>query len=319
MRGLGLDPIPDDGIEPEQVLVLDDPSQSFKMTLGQLAAFVNGFLALGTASTHNAQTAPDDATPGAVLINSGWGIGAAALQRNTEWLTEPGQYNTAIFQQTGGANDALFGKSGTGVYMGYGLNADSSKSLKGMIFLTSDGNLHARWSEIDTTTGAETFIGQRMYSSVPQAFSNSDPRATGADVNNILSNSTAFVFGDATNNNTGFDLVATCLANGGMSGYKTVIAAGYASSKVFIRTLNGDTGVWSPFIEINTSKTAIQDVALGAQIWKDYGGGAAVIADAGCVMTGLQEQQDDNEIHGYYFRSVNKFINGQWFIVSHLG
>jgi hypothetical protein len=56
----------------------------------------------------------------------------------------------------------------------------------------------------------------------------------------------------------------------------------------------------------------VQGVQLGAEVWADYGGGSAVKAPAGHVLIGLQEQQDDNEIHGYWFKPEQQNINGVW-------
>ncbi|AYN26540.1 hypothetical protein D8682_05755 [Buttiauxella sp. 3AFRM03] len=56
----------------------------------------------------------------------------------------------------------------------------------------------------------------------------------------------------------------------------------------------------------------VNDVQYGAMRWQDYAGGGQVIAGSGEVLCGLQEQQDDNEIHGYWFKPQQKFINGIW-------
>lgn len=56
----------------------------------------------------------------------------------------------------------------------------------------------------------------------------------------------------------------------------------------------------------------VNDVQYGAMRWQDYAGGGQVIAGSGEVMCGLQEQQDDNEIHGYWFKPQQKFMSGAW-------
>ncbi|AYN26407.1 hypothetical protein D8682_04970 [Buttiauxella sp. 3AFRM03] len=56
----------------------------------------------------------------------------------------------------------------------------------------------------------------------------------------------------------------------------------------------------------------VNDIQFGAMRWQDYAGGGQVIAGSGEVLCGLQEQQDDNEIHGYWFKPQQKFINGTW-------
>lgn len=62
----------------------------------------------------------------------------------------------------------------------------------------------------------------------------------------------------------------------------------------------------------------VQDVRLGATYTKGYGGGSAVTADSGGVLIGLREEQGDNEIHTYYFKPVQKLVNGNWYTVGQL-
>lgn len=58
-------------------------------------------------------------------------------------------------------------------------------------------------------------------------------------------------------------------------------------------------------------------VRLGTEITADYAGGAARIAPAGYVLTGLREEQGDNEIHTYYFRPIQQMnSSGLWVTVT---
>lgn len=60
----------------------------------------------------------------------------------------------------------------------------------------------------------------------------------------------------------------------------------------------------------------VRNAQLGAEYSKGYGGGSAVKADPGGVLIGLLEEQDDNEIHAYYFQPVQVYINGAWATIA---
>lgn len=51
---------------------------------------------------------------------------------------------------------------------------------------------------------------------------------------------------------------------------------------------------------------------LGSEYSKDYAGGSIQRANSGGVMTGLREEQGDNEIHAYYFRTLQFCIGSTW-------
>ncbi|MHA1067003.1 phage tail protein [Enterobacter ludwigii] len=68
--------------------------------------------------------------------------------------------------------------------------------------------------------------------------------------------------------------------------------------------------------QLKAASSGVQDIQLGAEYSKDYGGGSIVRANAGGVLTGLREEQGDNEIHAYYFKPIQKFINGTWVTIS---
>ncbi|MHA1067213.1 hypothetical protein ACR9GP_25735 [Enterobacter ludwigii] len=55
----------------------------------------------------------------------------------------------------------------------------------------------------------------------------------------------------------------------------------------------------------------VQGVQWSAEYTKPYGG-SAVKANAGGTLSGLQEPQGDNEIHTYYFKTLQENVNGVW-------
>lgn len=109
-------------------------------------------------------------------------------------------------------------------------------------------------------------------------------------------------------------------ASGSVSGANITAAAGDVVSSVGnvvaasgVYESAGGIRVYSPN---NPQAIAFTDTQFGAARWQDYAGGGQVIAGSGEVLCGLQEQQDDNEIHGYWFKPLQKLIWGAWVTVT---
>lgn len=152
MRIIDLTQIADDAITPEQFLAIEDPSQTLKITLGQLVAFAQEQFDLGTAAYRDAQETVTDATPGRLLINGGWGLGSIAIDMTDGEILSPLGMQTTLFKQGGGDPDSHFGGFGAGTHILYG--SDATVVHTANMFVSSAGHLIAEWLIIDKATGA---------------------------------------------------------------------------------------------------------------------------------------------------------------------
>lgn len=109
-------------------------------------------------------------------------------------------------------------------------------------------------------------------------------------------------------------------ANG--NGYCGSIALSFNGASLAFSTIESGTGQsWAYVYSTKnpppaSSGDSYSDTMLGAARWADYAGGGQMLGGAGEVLIGLQEQQDDNEIHGYWFKPIQKMINGAWYTIA---
>lgn len=122
-----------------------------------------------------------------------------------------------------------------------------------------------------------------------------------------------YLYGPAASGNSGYVEITNPRSRNGQEGQaNSLVRFDYLTQQV--NNLQNNINNLSNQVYTNY----VQDVRLGATYTKGYGGGSPVIADSGGVLIGLREEQGDNEIHTYYFKPVQKLVNGNWYTVGQL-
>lgn len=84
-----------------------------------------------------------------------------------------------------------------------------------------------------------------------------------------------------------------------------------------VKTVNNKSPDANGNVSISVSSGGLLGVRLGTEVTAGYAGGSACKAPTGYVLTGLLEEQGDNEIHTYYFRPIQQMdSSGLWVTVS---
>ena len=116
-------------------------------------------------------------------------------------------------------------------------------------------------------------------------------------------------------------ITATALQVNGATTTGSLAVSGQSATvggRNVVRAVNGATADGNGNLTLTIPPQGVMGVRLGSEYFKGYAGGSIQRADPGGVLVGLQERQGDNEIHGYYFRPVQKLINGNWVTVSQI-
>lgn len=330
MRIIDLTQADDSAINELQVIAIDDPSQTLKITLKQLAEFTKTVLALGTASTHDVTISSTDETAERVLRVGDFGLGNRTLMAFDSELLRNDGLPTRFFNQGGGSDSAHFGKHGAGVHISYEVD-ETNGAMSVNLFVNGDGNLDVEWLKILPDGSIAEHKHQTLYGPLN--------KPTSADIGALKSASQSL---EQTNINTignyGDDgvyyqpvisealpergypiksagtLLVTKSAYGCQQEYTT-----FSTGQKFTRGLSGvwnGTGPWFPWKEFSQ----LTDMQLGAEVaWSRPGESYAFRCNPGCMMTGMDVTSsggDEDNINVIYQKPIQKFINGIWYTIS---